>query len=119
MQHTPTIALDKLVFNLNIDNGGVNDTSLINVIGLGRTSADHDMEKDCLAYGLTLRSDPAPEMNLFDRSDNVSLAAKGVPAPTLGMGISKVDESVMRYYHQLGDETGNIDLAYVVKFMKS
>jgi hypothetical protein len=115
----PAISLDKLVFNLNIDNGGVNDTSLINVIGLGRTTADKDIEKACSAYGLTLRGDPAPEMNLFDRSDNVSLAAKGVPAPTYGMGISKVDESVMRYYHQLGDEIGNIDLAYVVKYMKS
>ncbi len=115
----PPIALEKMVYNLNIDNGGMNDTSLINVIGLGRTTADNDMQKASLAYGLTLKGDPAPEMNLFDRSDNVSLAAKGVPAPTYGMGISKVDESVMRYYHQLGDEVGNIDLEYVVKYMKS
>ncbi len=115
----PTIALEKLVFNLNIDNGGVNDTRLINVIGLGRTSADKEVERACTAYGLLLRGDPAPEMGLFDRSDNVSLAAKGVPAPTYGMGVSKVDESIMRYYHQLGDEIGNIDLDYVVKYMKS
>jgi hypothetical protein len=115
----PTIGLEKLVFNLNIDNGGVNDTSLINVIGLGRTSADNDLQKACLAYGLTLKGDPAPELNLFDRSDNVSLAAKGIPAPTYGMGVKQVDESIMRYYHQLGDEVGNIDLAYVVKYMKS
>jgi Peptidase family M28 len=115
----PTIALEKLIFNLNIDNGGVNDTSLINVIGLGRTSADNDLGKACLAYGLTLKGDPAPEMNLFDRSDNVSLAAKGIPAPTYGMGVKQVDESIMRYYHQLGDEIGNVDLGYVVKYMKS
>jgi hypothetical protein len=115
----PTIALEKLVFNLNIDNGGVNDSSQINVIGLGRTSADNDLGKACLAYGLTLKGDPAPEMNLFDRSDNVSLAAKGIPAPSYGMGVKQVDESIMRYYHQLGDEIGNIDLRYVVKYMKS
>ena len=115
----PPIALEKLIFNLNIDNGGVNDTSLVNVVGLGRTSADNDMKKACEAYGLTLKGDPAPEMGLFDRSDNVSLAAKGVPAPTYGMGVKQVDESIMRYYHQLGDEVGNIDLAYVVKYMKS
>jgi len=115
----PAIALDKLVFNLNIDNGGVNDTSQINVIGLGRTSADHDLEKACLAYGLTLKGDPAPEMGLFDRSDNVSLAAKGIPAPSFGMGVKQVDESIMRYYHQLGDEIGNLDLRYVVKYMNS
>jgi hypothetical protein len=115
----PTIGMEKIIFNFNIDNGGLNDTSLINVIGLGRTSADHDIEKACLAYGLILKGDPAPEMNLFDRSDNVSLAAKGVPAPTYGMGVKQVDESIMRYYHQLGDEVGNIDLMYVVKYMKS
>jgi hypothetical protein len=115
----PTIALDKLIFNLNIDNGGMNDTTLVNVVGLGRTSADNDMKKACEAYGLTLKGDPAPEMGLFDRSDNVSLAAKGIPAPTYGMGVKQVDESIMRYYHQLGDEIGNIDLNYVVKYMKS
>ena len=115
----PTIELQKLVFNLNIDNGGVNDTTQINVIGLGRTSADEDMKKACLAYSLTLKGDPASEMNLFDRSDNVSLAATGVPAPTYGMGVKQVDESIMRYYHQLGDEIGNVDLSYVVKYMKS
>ena len=115
----PPIALYKLIFNLNIDNGGVNDTTLINVIGLGRTSADNDINKACLAYGLTLKGDPAPEMGLFDRSDNVSFAAKGVPAPTYGMGIKQLDDNIMRYYHGLGDEIGNIDLNYVVKYMKS
>ncbi|MES2848267.1 MAG: M28 family peptidase [Bacteroidota bacterium] len=115
----PPIGLEKVVFNLNIDNGGYNDTSLINVIGLGRTSADDDISKACTAYGLTLKGDPAPEMNLFDRSDNVSFAAKGVPAPTFGMGIKKVDETIRKYYHQLGDEIGNIDLGYTLKYMKT
>ena len=58
-------------------------------------------------------------MGLFDRSDNVSLAAKGIPAPSFGMGVKQVDESIMRYYHQLGDEIVNLDLRYVVKYMKS
>ncbi|MFT3681050.1 MAG: M28 family peptidase [Ferruginibacter sp.] len=115
----PPVPLEKIVFNLNIDNGGYNDTSLINVIGLGRTSADADMKKACTAYGLTLLGDPAPEMNLFDRSDNVSLAAKGVPAPTYGMGVKKLDETIFKYYHQLGDEVGNMDLSYMVKYIKS
>ncbi len=115
----PTIGLEKMVFNLNIDNGGYNDTTLINVIGLGRTSADDDIEKACLAYGFTLRGDPAPQLGLFDRSDNVNFAAKGVPAPTYGMGVKKLDETIFKYYHQLGDEVDNIDLRYVVKYMNS
>lgn len=115
----PTIGLEKIVYNLNIDNGGYNDTSLINVIGLGRTSADDDIKKACVAYGFTLKGDPVPELGLFDRSDNASLAAKGIPAPTYGMGVKKFDDTITRYYHQLGDEITNIDLAYIVKYMKS
>jgi hypothetical protein len=115
----PTIELEKLVYNLNIDNGGYNDTSRVNVIGLGRTSADDDLKKACSVYGLSLYGDPAPEQNLFDRSDNVSFAAKGVPAPSFGMGVSKLDEKIMSRYHQLSDEIGDIDMAYIVKYMKS
>ncbi|HUP12371.1 MAG TPA: M28 family peptidase, partial [Niastella sp.] len=115
----PTIGLEKLVYNLNIDNGGYNDTNSVNVIGLGRTSADDDIKKACLAYGLTVAGDPAPEQNLFDRSDNVSFAAKGIPAPSFGMGVSKLDERIMKRYHQLSDEIGDMDLAYIVKYMKA
>lgn len=114
----PTIELEKLVYNLNIDNGGYNDTSRVNVVGLGRTSADDDIKKACSAYGLNLFGDPAPEQNFFDRSDNASFAAKGVPAPSFGMGVNKLDETIFRRYHQLSDEIGDIDLAYVVKYMK-
>jgi len=114
----PAIGLEKLVYNLNIDNGGYNDTSSVNVIGLGRTSADEDIKKACSAYGLRLFGDPAPEQNFFDRSDNVSFAAKGVPAPSFGMGVKGLDENIMKRYHQLSDEIGDIDLAYIVKYMK-
>lgn len=115
----PPIELEKLVYNLNIDNGGYNDISRINVIGLGRTSADDDIKKACSAYGLDLFGDPAPEQNLFDRSDNVSFAARGVPAPSFGMGVSKLDEKIMSRYHQLSDEIGDIDLTYIVKYMNT
>jgi aminopeptidase YwaD len=86
---------------------------------LGRTTTDRDIGKACLANGLTLKGDPAPEMNLFDRSDNVSLAATGIPARTYGMDVKQVDESIMRYYHQLGDEIGKLDLGRVIKYIKS
>jgi hypothetical protein len=115
----PTIGLEKIVYNLNIDNGGINDTTRVNVIGLGRTSADADIKKACTAYGLELFGDPAPEQNLFDRSDNVSFAAKGVPAPSFGMGVKKLDETILKRYHKLSDEIGDINMAYVLKYMKA
>lgn len=115
----PTVALEKIVYNLNIDNGGYNDTGRVNVIGLGRTSADADLKKATAAYGLTLAGDPAPEQGLFDRSDNVSFAAKGIPAPSYGMGVAKLDMNIMKRYHQLSDEIGDIDMNYILKYIRS
>ncbi len=115
----PVIDLNKIVYNLNIDNGGYNDTTHVNVIGLGRTSADDYMKRAAAAYGMQAGPDPAPQLNLFDRSDNVSFAAQGIPAPSFGMGVSKLDESIMQHYHQLSDEVDDMDLAYMVKYMKA
>lgn len=115
----PTVALNKMVYNINIDNAGYNDTTLVTVVGLGRTSADDDIKKASAAFGLTATADPAPEQNLFDRSDNVSLAIKGVPAPTFSLGFKQFDESLSKYYHQLGDEVGSMDTGYALKYMKS
>lgn len=113
------IPLKKIIYNLNIDNGGYNDTTITSIIGFGRTSADNDMIKACAAYRLTAKGDPAPEENLFDRSDNVSFAAKGIPAPTFGMGVSRLDESIMKRYHQLSDETGDFDMKYALRYIKA
>ena len=114
-----TIPLRQLVYNLNIDNASYNDTTIVSVIGLGRTSADEDIKKACSAYGLTAMPDPAPEQNLFDRSDNVNLAIKGVPAPTFSLGIKKFDENITNRYHQLSDEVGNFNLSYGMKYINS
>ncbi|MBO9573834.1 MAG: M28 family peptidase, partial [Chitinophagaceae bacterium] len=83
----PVVPINQIVFNLNIDNGGYNDTTVAMVIGLGRTSADDDLRAACAAYNLTAIADQVPELNLFDRSDNLNLAKHGVPSPTFGMGV--------------------------------
>ena len=115
----PAILLHQLVYNLNIDNASYNDTTIVSVIGLGRTSADGDIKRACAAYGLTAMPDPAPEQNLFDRSDNVNLAVKGIPAPTFSLGIKKFDENITNRYHQLSDEVGNFNLNYAMKYINS
>ena len=113
------IPLNKMVYNLNIDNGGYNDTTIVTVVGLGRTSADDDIQKAAEAYGLKAIPDPIPEQNLFDRSDNLSLAVKGVPALTFGMGITAFDAEIMKYYHQLADEAASINPRYALKYIRS
>ncbi len=115
----PIIPLDKIVYCFNSDNGGYNDTSLATIIGLPRTTADQEIIKACKAYGLTAVDDPAPEQGLFDRSDNVNFARKGVPAPTFSMGFTAFDEEIGKYYHQQTDNPETLDYEYLVKFFKS
>ena len=115
----PVVPLNKMVYNLNIDNAGYNDTTIITVVGLGRTSADDDIKNACAAYGVKAVPDPAPEQNLFDRSDNLNLAVKGVPAPTFSLGFTAFDSVVMKRYHQLSDEVESINMDYALKYIRS
>jgi len=113
------IPLDKIAYCFNIDNGGYNDTSLITVIGLTRTTAESHMIKACQVFGLKAIEDPAKEQGLFDRSDNVNFAKKGIPAPTFSLGFTAFDEEIMKYYHNVEDEIESIDLEYVTNYCKS
>lgn len=115
----PVIPLDQLVYCFNSDNGGYNDTSLATIIGLSRTTADTEIKKACEAYGLTATDDPAPEQGLFDRSDNVNFAKKGVPAPTFSMGFTAFDEEIGKYYHQPTDNPETLDYEYLLKFFRA
>ena len=115
----PLVPLNKTIYNLNIDGAGYNDTTVITVIGLERTSADQHIREAAQHYGLTAISDPAPEQGLFDRSDNVSFAKKGIPAPTYSTGFTAFDEEIMKYYHQVTDEPDGLNFNYLLKYFRS
>ncbi len=115
----PLIPLEKMVYCFNSDNAGYSDTSIITVFGLGRTTAENDIKVAATAFGLTAIDDPAPEQNLFERSDNVNFARKGIPAPTFSMGFRSFDGQVTETYHKPNDEAHTIDYDYLVKFFKS
>lgn len=113
------IDLDKIVYCFNSDNGGYNDTSLATIIGLTRTTAEAMIKQSCKTFGLEAIEDPAPEQGLFDRSDNVRFAAKGIPAPTFSMGFTAFDKEITKYYHQPSDEPESMDFDYLEKFFKA
>ncbi|MEO1254288.1 MAG: M28 family peptidase [Bacteroidota bacterium] len=113
------VPLDNIVYCFNSDNGGYNDTSKATIIGLTRTTAEEMIIEACKAFGLEAIEDPAPEQGLFDRSDNVRFAAKGIPAPTFSMGFTAFDDEITKYYHQAGDNPSTLDYAYLEKFFKS
>lgn len=115
----PPIPLDKVVYCFNSDNGGYNDTTIASIIGLTRTDAEPLIQQACAAFGLKAMEDAAPEEGLFDRSDNVNFAKKGVPAPTFSLGFTAFDDEINKYYHQPGDEPATLDYDYLYKFFQS
>lgn len=118
--HAP-VALDQIVYNLNIDGGGYTDTTAITLIGKGRTTADPMIVEGAARYGLTVLDDPSPEQGLFDRSDNVSLARNGIPAPTFSPGFTSFSlPGVSNYYHRASDQADeNFDFAYLHRFVQA
>lgn len=115
----PVLPLNKMVYCFNSDNAGYNDTSVISVIGLPRTTASENIKEAATTFGLTAIDDAAPDQNLFDRSDNVMFAKKGIPAPTFSLGFKSFDGDVTKYYHQAGDEADTLDYNYLLKFFQS
>lgn len=115
----PLIPLDQIIFNLNIDNAGYNDTSIITVIGLGRTTGDNLISEAVSEFGLTATADPSPEQGLYDRSDNVNFARKGIPAPSFTLGFTAFDDEITQYYHKAADETDSFDMDYATLYWKS
>ena len=65
--------------------------------------------------------DPSPGEGLFDRSDNVAFAAKGIPAPTFSPGFRAFsDPGVANYYHQVADEADeHFDFSYLKTFAQA
>lgn len=115
----PLLPLKNCIFNLNTDGAGYNDTSILSVIGLDRTGARAEIEVASKAFGLDVVADPAPEQGLFDRSDNVSFAIKGIPAPTITPGFRNFDADLMKNYHQASDNPETIDFIYLLKFAQA
>ena len=115
----PLVPLKQTIFDMNIDGAGYNDTTLVSVIGLERTGAKAEIDQACKAFGMTTFNDPSPEQGLFDRSDNVSFAAKGVPAPTFAPGFKAFDEEIQRNYHKVSDNPDTINFAYLLKFCQA
>lgn len=117
--NNPLLPLNQIVYNLNIDNAGYNDTSIITVIGLGRTTADFLINEAVAEFGLTAKADPSPEQGLYDRSDNVNFARKGIPAPSFTLGFTAFDDEINKYYHKAADEVESFDLNYAQLYWKS
>ena len=115
----PLIPLRQTVFNYNCDGAGYNDKAIVSLVDLNRTTVDELLKKACQTFGLELKGDPVPEQNLYERSDNLNFAVKGVPAVNIAPGIKAFDQELFKYYHQPADEVRSLDMNYIEKFHRS
>ncbi len=104
---------------MNCDGAGYNDKTIVTLMDLNRTSVDELLKNACLSFGLQLKGDPAPEQNLYERSDNINFAVKGVPAVDFAPGVKAFDKDLFKYYHQPPDEVASLDMNYIEKFHRS
>lgn len=115
----PLVPLDQVMYNFNTDGAGYTKTDAISIFGYGRTGVDAEIEAGAAAVGLEVIQNPAPEQGLYDRSDNVSFASKGVPALTFSPGFTEFNDEMFKYYHQVTDNPNTIDYDYLLKYCQS
>lgn len=115
----PVYPLNKTIFNVNTDGAGYAVTNAVSVIGYGRTSMDDQIDAGAQAFNMDVIANPAPEQGLFDRSDNVNFAAKGVPAINVAPGLQSFNREISKYYHQVTDNPETVDMDYLLVYCQT
>ena len=109
----PPVPLDQIVANVEVEMIGAQDPKLpagtMMMTGFERSTLGETLK----SHGALVTSDPYPEQNFFQRSDNYSLARKGVVAHTIS------GWAVVPTYHSKDDTVANIDIAFMTRAIQS
>jgi Peptidase family M28 len=109
----PPVSLGRIVANLEFEMIGRRDPALprdgLWLTGFQRT----DLGPELVRHGANLAPDPHPAQNFFKRSDNYSLARRGIIAQTISSFGLHAD------YHQPSDEISRIDFAHMTRAIAS
>ena len=116
----PLVPLEQTIFVLNVDGAGYTDTTGISVIGFARSTAKTAISQAIEALHLQVIADPVPQMNLFNRSDNISFSRFGVPSCSMSPGFHTFGEELEKLYHKVSDEVDStFDYRYLLKFSQA
>ena len=114
--HCP-IPMNDIVFVINNDGGGFNDTTLIRIGGKNYIDFPADFWRLTESYGIACLPYPKELEYLYERGDNITFAQKGIPAITISPGFNEIDEQILKYIHKPGDEAkDDFDYSYLLKF---
>jgi Zn-dependent M28 family amino/carboxypeptidase len=109
----PPVPLDHIVANLEFEMIGRRDPALprdgLWLTGFNRS----DLGPELARHGAALVQDPHPKENFFQRSDNYSLARRGIIAQTVSSFGLHPD------YHQPSDELSRIDFPHMEQAIAS
>jgi hypothetical protein len=109
----PPLPLSNIIANLELEMIGAQDPHLpagyMMMTGFDRSDFGELLKKN----GALVAPDPYPEQRFFERSDNYSLALKGIVAHTVsGWALTPT-------YHQPTDTVENLDIAYMARAIQS
>jgi aminopeptidase YwaD len=109
----PPVPIEKMVANVEFEMIGRPDAAVpahtLWLTGYERS----DLGAQLAAHGARLVQDPHPDQNFFSRSDNITLARRGVVAHTVSSFGLHTD------YHRVSDETRTIDYAHMTESIAS
>jgi hypothetical protein len=109
----PPVPLSSIVANLELEMIGSQDPKLpkghLMMTGYERSNFGEILTKN----GALIARDPYPEENIFQRSDNYSLALKGIVAHTVS------GWAVVPTYHQPTDTVANLNIAFMTRAIQS
>jgi Zn-dependent M28 family amino/carboxypeptidase len=109
----PPVPLDSLVANLEFEMIGNQDPKMSKGVLLLTGWERSNLGPTLKEHGALLGPDPYPEQHFFQRSDNYSLALKGVVAHTAaGWG-------TVPTYHQPNDDLAHLDLPFMTAAIQS
>lgn len=113
------VPLKDILFCLNIDGGGYNDTTIATIMGYRRVES-HDIFKNACADNAIEAFDGTDNSQfLFNNSDNIMFSQKGIPSITFSPGFRDLDAEIMKYYHQPSDEVESMDFNYIEKYSRA
>ncbi|MFY9527825.1 MAG: M28 family peptidase [Candidatus Acidiferrales bacterium] len=94
--HFPTVPLDRIVANVNIDGAPGMLFPMKDVVAMGAEHSDIDkaVARAARQIGYAIIPDPMPEENGFIRSDQYSFVLEGIPAVNISDGITSTDPKI-------------------------
>ena len=94
--HFPTVPLNSIVANVNIDGAPGEHYPMKDVVALGaeHSTLGNEVVVAGKVLGYDLVADPMPEENSFIRSDQYSFVLEGVPAVSVEDGVHSTDPTI-------------------------